>query len=91
LILLQPHSGCTASLFAPQRAIDPPDLNPIEMRFGQLKAYLRSASERTISRLRRRIGLFARNLTACQAPIISGTHGKSKIDQIKQQTKALEF
>lgn len=44
-----------------------PDLNPIEMPFSQLKAYLRRAGERTIPRLRRRIGLFARNLTAREA------------------------
>jgi len=39
-----------------------PDLNPIEMSFSKLKAYLRKAGERTIPRLRRRIGSFARNL-----------------------------
>jgi len=44
-----------------------PDLNPIEMPFSQMKAYLRKAGERTIPRLRRRIGSFARNLTARQA------------------------
>jgi transposase len=44
-----------------------PDLNPIEMSFGKLKAYLRKAGERTIPRLRRRIGWFARNLTASEA------------------------
>ena len=33
-----------------------PDLNPIEMPFSKLKAYLRKAAERTIPRLRRRIG-----------------------------------
>jgi DDE superfamily endonuclease len=44
-----------------------PDLNPIEMPFSKLKAYLRKAGERTIPRLRRRIGLFARNLTAREA------------------------
>jgi hypothetical protein len=32
-----------------------------------VKGYLRKAGERTIPRLRRRIGLFARNLTARQA------------------------
>ncbi len=41
-----------------------PDLNPIEMPFSKLKAYLRKAAERTIPRLRRRIGSFARSLTA---------------------------
>ena len=39
-----------------------PDLNPIEMPFSKLKAYLRKAAERTIPRLRRRIGSFARTL-----------------------------
>ena len=36
-----------------------PDLNPIEMPFSKLKADLRKAAERTIPRLRRRIGRFA--------------------------------
>jgi DDE superfamily endonuclease len=44
-----------------------PDLNPIEMPFSKLKAYLRKTAERTIPRLRRRIGSFARNLTAREA------------------------
>ena len=44
-----------------------PDLNPIEMPFSKLKASLRKAAERTIPRLRRRIGTFARNLTAREA------------------------
>jgi len=44
-----------------------PDLNPIEMPFSKLKAYLRKAGERTIPRLRRRIGSFARSLTAREA------------------------
>ena len=35
-----------------------PDLNPIEMPFSKLKADLRKAAERTIPRLRRRIGRF---------------------------------
>ena len=35
-----------------------PDLNPIEMSFSKLKAYLRKAAERTQRSLRRRIGLF---------------------------------
>src|ERR1700687_606254 len=33
-----------------------PDLNPIEMPFSALKAFLRKVAERTIPRLRRRIG-----------------------------------
>src|SRR5262249_21586659 len=41
-----------------------PDLNPIEMPFSKLKASLRKAAERTIPRLRRRIGRIACNLTA---------------------------
>jgi transposase len=45
----------------------PPDLNPIEMPFSKLKAYLRKAAERTIPRLRRRIGRFARTLSAREA------------------------
>ena len=44
-----------------------PDLNPIEMPFSALKASLRKAAERTIPRLRRRIGSFARRLTAREA------------------------
>jgi transposase len=36
-----------------------PDLNPIEMPFSKLKASLRKAAERTIPRLRRRIGTVA--------------------------------
>jgi transposase len=35
-----------------------PDLNPIEMPFSKLKASLRKTAERTIPRLRRRIGRF---------------------------------
>jgi transposase len=41
-----------------------PDLDPIEMPFSALKASLRKAAERTIPRLRRRIGRFACTLTA---------------------------
>ena len=41
-----------------------PDLNPIEMPFSKLKASLRKAAERTIPRLRRRIGTFAGTVTA---------------------------
>lgn len=41
-----------------------PDLNPIEMSFSKLKAYLRKTAERTIPRLRRRIRSFAPRLTA---------------------------
>jgi transposase len=44
-----------------------PDLNPIEMPFSAMKAYLRKAAERTIPRLRHRIKTFARNLTAQEA------------------------
>src|SRR5262245_9779529 len=42
----------------------PPDLNPIGMPFSKLKASLSKAAERTIPRLRRRLGRFACNLTA---------------------------
>src|SRR5438093_8232458 len=41
-----------------------PDLNPIEMPFSKLKASLRKAAERTIPRLRRRIGRFACTLSS---------------------------
>ncbi len=44
-----------------------PDLNPIEMAFSKLKAHLRKVAERRIPRLRRRIGSFARNVTAREA------------------------
>lgn len=44
-----------------------PDLNPIEMSFSKLKAFLRKAAERTVPALRRRIGSFARRLTAHEA------------------------
>jgi transposase len=44
-----------------------PDLNPIEMPFSKLKADLRKAAERTIPRLWRRIGTFARRLSAREA------------------------
>jgi DDE superfamily endonuclease len=44
-----------------------PDLNPIEMSFSRLKAHLRNAGERTITRLRRRTGSFARKVTAREA------------------------
>ena len=44
-----------------------PNLNPIEMPFSKLKAYLRKAAERKIPGLRRRIRIFARNLTAREA------------------------
>ncbi len=44
-----------------------PDLNPIEMPFSKLKAFLRKVAERTVPRLCRRIGSFARGLTASEA------------------------
>lgn len=44
-----------------------PDLNPIEMPFSKLKAFLRKVAERTVPRLCRRIGSFARSLTAREA------------------------
>jgi transposase len=50
-----------------------PDLNPIEMSFSRLKAYLRKAGERTIPRLRRRLAWFARNVTPREPRIISRT------------------
>jgi transposase len=44
-----------------------PDLNPIEMFFSQLKAFLRKLAERTIPRLCRAIGSFVPRLSAHQA------------------------
>jgi transposase len=44
-----------------------PDLNPIEMPFSKLKASLRKPADRTIPRVCRRIGRFARTLTAREA------------------------
>lgn len=44
-----------------------PDLNPIEMPFSALKAFLRKVAEQTIPRLRRRIGSFPPRLTAREA------------------------
>ncbi len=44
-----------------------PDLNPIEMAFSKLKAFLRKLAERTVSRLCRRIGAFATSLTDREA------------------------
>ena len=41
-----------------------PDLNPIEMSFSKLKAYLRKAAERTERTLHRRIGTFLSHLSA---------------------------
>ena len=43
-----------------------PDLNPIEMSFSKLKAYLRKAAERTQRSLRRRIGLFVPRLPSAR-------------------------
>lgn len=44
-----------------------PDLNPIEMPYSKLKAFLRKVAERTVPGLCRRIGSFARHLTAREA------------------------
>ena len=44
-----------------------PDLNPIEMSFSKLKAFLRKLAERTVPRLCRKIGVFARRLSAREA------------------------
>jgi transposase len=44
-----------------------PDLNPIEMLFSKLKAFLRKLAERTIPRLCRAIGSFVPQLSASQA------------------------
>jgi pimeloyl-ACP methyl ester carboxylesterase len=44
-----------------------PDLNPIEMPFSKLKADLRKTAERSVPCLCRRIGSFARRLSAAEA------------------------
>ena len=44
-----------------------PDLNPIEMFFSKLKAFLRKLAERTIPRLCRSIGSFVPTLSARQS------------------------
>jgi transposase len=44
-----------------------PDLNPIEMPFSKLKACLRRVAARTVPRLYRGMGSFARSLTAREA------------------------
>ena len=44
-----------------------PDLNPIELAFSKLKAFLRKVAERTVRRLCRRIGSFAKSLSAREA------------------------
>jgi transposase len=44
-----------------------PDLNPIEMPFSKLKAHLRKLAARTVPRLCRSIGSFARNLSTREA------------------------
>src|SRR5215813_11253140 len=41
-----------------------PDLNPIEMLFSKLNADVSKVADRTVPRLCRRIGSFARRLTA---------------------------
>lgn len=43
-----------------------PDLNPIEMSFSKLKAYMRKAAERTARALRRRIRTFVPRLSATE-------------------------
>jgi len=61
-----------------------PDLNPIEMPVSKLKASLRKAAERTIPRLRRRIGKFA-NSPARYRPVklatASGTRGMNEFER----------
>ena len=58
-----------------------PDLNPIEMPFSKLKAYLRKMAERTIPRLHRGSGRSARNLTAREARGILGTQAMPEIER----------
>jgi transposase len=68
-----------------------PDLNPIEMPFSKLKADLRKAAERTIPRLRRRIGRFA---VAWFGIGPSGDHLRSAVWQAEKagpQTARLVF
>ena len=43
-----------------------PDLNPIEMSFSKLKAFLRKASKRSVPELCRSIGAFVPTLTAAE-------------------------
>jgi hypothetical protein len=49
------------------------------MSFSRLKAYLRKAGERTIPRLRRRLGWFARNVPPAKPRIISRTQAMREI------------
>jgi hypothetical protein len=51
------------------------------MSFSKLKADLRKAAKRTIPRLRRRIGRFARNLTAREAAKYFRHQAMSEIDR----------
>ena len=58
-----------------------PDLNPIEMPFSKLKAYLRKMAERTIPRLRRRSER-SRVISLLVRPrIILGTQAMREIEQ----------
>jgi hypothetical protein len=50
------------------------------MSFSKLKAHRRNAGERTVPRLRRRIGSFARNLPA-KPPIISDMQAMREIQR----------
>ena len=56
-----------------------PDLNPIEMPFSKLKTLLCKAAERTIPRLRRRIGAFGVNSPPAKPPTTSGMQDMPKI------------
>jgi transposase len=49
-----------------------PDLNPIEMPFSKVKAFLRKFSERTICGLCKRIGSFVPTIGCANVAITSG-------------------
>ena len=55
-------------------------MNPIEMPFSKLKAYLRKMAERT-PRLRRRIRTFARISLLVRPRIILGTQAMREIER----------
>jgi transposase len=58
-----------------------PDLNPIEMPFSKLKAYLREAAERTIPRLRQGSADSRVPSLPAKLPIISGMQAMREIDR----------
>jgi len=58
------EAACATLRYLPQYS---PDLNPIEMVFSKLKAFLRKVAERTIPDLCRSIGSFERTFDAREA------------------------